>query len=394
MDPWTPEDRVAFVQNAVNSTDTRGYKGPYHFNTFPKVSGNENEDYRRTLLTETIAKTIYEKNPVYRKISLGFYDTLIHKLSMNSYTGPHLGNNIMVLMKGSNAYAYVTAEQFKDDFQFSDMDIVVYINPYLPNEFFAELEKVVKITVLQTLSQYKRTLDHMFFVGKGNKQVDTMLDEETIVSFKEDYAKALKEIILPDNCEFVSPFDSDEVRNNCSRNSCILTHSKVNEDMIVRVEVPHYDRCERIPLRKTPFFCSYNETIDFSRTSQTEDATLHGHFDLYRIRFNNLYVEKNENGDIINQDRVTADFIDVSIARKNDAELIDFWNKGRCMSVYDRFANVWLMVPDIIACIDDLYKMLNVYECPDGKKAKRQQKYNRLIEIMNNQAMMCTNGYN
>ena len=377
MQPWTSADRESFIQYAINSEDVRGYKGPYQFMQFPKVSGNDTENVRKNLLTEAFAKTIYEKNPNYRKISLGFYDTLIHKLAMNPYTGPHLGNNIMVLMKGSNAYAYVTGEQFKNDFKFSDMDIVIYINPYISDDFFIELEKVVKITVLQTLSQYKRLLDHMFFI---NKPIDGMIcDEATIAEFKEDYKKTIKDIPLPENCEFISPFESDEDRNYCSKNSCILTNSVAKENMVVRIDVPHYERCERIPMRKTPFFCSYNETIDFARN---DSGTLHGNFDLYRIRFNNMYIEKNENGEIINKERVVADFIDVSIAGKNDTELLDFWKKGRCLSIYDRFANIWLMVPDITSCIDDLYKMLYIYECPEGKKAKRQQKMVRLIEIM------------
>lgn len=388
MDPWTPAERDAFIHEAINSKN-RGYKGAYHYSQFPRVSGNnDNEDFRKTLITENLADAIYNKNPVYRRVSLGFYDMLIHKLSMNQYTGPYLGNNIMVLMKGSNAYCYVTGEKFPDDFKFSDMDIVIFINPHLDERFFVELEKAVKVTVLQTLSQYKRMLDHMFFVKQAGRQIDMMLfDEATVSAFKEDYKNMLDEIVLPDNCKFVSPFESDEIRNYCSRNSCILTNSKVDEDKIVRVEVPHYQNCERIPLRKTPFFCSYNETIDFSRGNQNQvqdnpNETLHGHFDLYRIRFNNMYIEKDVNGEVVSQDRVTADFIDVSIARKNDAELLDFWNRGRCLSVYDRFANVWIMVPDISACIDDLYKMLNVYDCPDGKKAKRQQKYDRLLEII------------
>jgi hypothetical protein len=382
MDPWTSNDRELFIQHATNTQDNRGHKGYYQFATFPKVSGTETENVRKSLLTEAFAKTIYEKNPNYRKISLGFYDTLIHKLSMNPYTGPHLGNNIMVLMKGSNAYAYITAEQFKDDFKFSDMDIVIYINPYISSNLFTELEKVVKVTVLQTLSQYKRLLDHMFFINK--KQIDGMIcDDETINAFKEDYKNVLKEIPLPANCEFISPFESDEDRNYCSKNSCILTNSKVKDNMIVRIDVPHYERCERIPLRKTPFFCSYNETIDFARN---ESGTMHGNFDLYRIRFNNMYIEKNENGEIINKERVVSDFIDVSIAGKTDNELLDFWTKGRCLSIYDKFANVWIMVPDITSCIEDLYKMLNVYECPEGKKMKRQQKMIRLIEIMNSYA--------
>jgi hypothetical protein len=383
---WNHDDREEFFQKAINSEDLKGHKGMYHFNVFPKGVAIDIENSRQSLLTKTIAQTIYEKNPLYRKISLGFYEVLVQKLSGNSYTGAHLGTNIMVLMKGSNVYPYITYEKFKEDFQFSDMDIIIYINPYLAKEFFDELENAVKITVLQTLSQYKRTLDQTFFLKQGNHQ--GILDDETIESFKEDYSNALKKIVLPNNGEFLSPFDSDEVRNSCSRNSCILTNSKVDNDMIVRVEVPHYNRCERIPLRRTPLISSYNETIEFSRSA--DDKTLNGHFDLYRIRLNNLYVEKDEDGKIIVQEKVTADLIDVSIVKQNDVELLDFWNKGRCLSVYDKYANIWLMVPDIISCIDDLYKMLNVYECPDSKKSKRQQKYNRLIEIMNDQVMTCT----
>jgi hypothetical protein len=49
-------------------------------------------------------------------------------------------------------------------------------------------------------------------------------------------------------------------------------------------------------------------------------------------------------------------------------------DKRKGLIIYDKFANVWIMVPDITSCIEDLYKMLNVYECPEGKKMKRQQK--------------------
>lgn len=376
MDPWTPEARNAFINHAINTEDHRGQKGPYHFSTFPKVNGNETEDPRRSLVTDALAKTIYKKNPNYRKISLAFYDILFHKLSMNPYTGPYIGNDIILLMKGGNAYAYVTNEKFPEEFPFSDLDIVVYINPYIENEFFAELQKAVKITVLQTLSQFKRLLDHMLFI---NKPIDgKFMDDETISSFKKDFNDMLDSIEVPEGAEFRSPFESDDIRNFCSRNSFLISNSNKKENSVVRVEVPHFDRCERIPLRKTPLFCSYNQTIDFMRDNT---STSHGHFDLYRIRMNTMYIERDVDGNILKEERVPADFIDVSIASKNDSELVDFWNRGRCLSMYDRYANVWLMVPDIESCIADLYKMLHVFECPEGKKQKRQQKYNKLMQI-------------
>jgi hypothetical protein len=376
MDPWTPADRNAFIDYAVNSKDNKGQRGPYQFATYPKLNGVEQEDPKRALVTEALAKAIYQSNPAFRAISVAFFHTLMQKLSMNQFTGPAIGRDVVVSLKGGNAYAYVTNESFPEDFPFSDLDIVVYINPYLPADHFDHLAHAVKITVLQTISQYKRTLDHMFFVNKPIE--DQILDAETIQAFKEAHKKILSEIDLPDGAEFVSPFASDEVRNYCSRHSFLLTNSLAKENSVKKVEVPHFERCERIPLRRTPFFSSYNDTIDFQR----DNADLKGRFDLYRIRFNNMYIEKDEEGGVIHEERVTADFIDVSIAAKDDAELLDFWNKGRCMYVLDRPSNVWVMVPDIMSCIEDLRKMLFVYDCPEAKKAKRLVKYEKLQQLL------------
>lgn len=221
-------------------------------------------------------------------------------------------------------------------------------------------------------------LDHMLFL---NKPLEGMfIDEETITEFKAAYNEALKNITMSEGEEFVSPFVADEVRNYCSRHSFIITNSVAQENKIVKVDVPHFKNCERIPLRRTPLFSSYNETIDFLRT---DNETMPGHFDLYRLRFNNMYVERDlATGDVVKEERVAADFIDVSIAAKNDTELIDFWNNGRCMTVLEPASRVWICVPDIPTCINDLYKMLYVYECPEGKKNKRMDKFNKLKELI------------
>jgi hypothetical protein len=263
------------------------------------------------------------------------------------------------------------------EFPFSDLDIIIYINPFLDAQTFDSLQATCNIVLLQTLSQYKRTIDHMLFL---NRPIEGQLfDAETIAAFKEDLNKNFKNITLPDGAEFVSPFENEEVRNFCSRNSFLLVNSAKKEDSVVKIEVPHFDRCERIPLRKTPLFCSHNKTIDFVR----DNAESQGHFDLYRLRFNTKYIERDENGAVVVEERVAADFIDVSIASKDDAELLDFWKRGRCLNVFDPYAGVWLMMPDIQSCINDLYKMLYVYECPEGKKQKRLQKYNVLKSILN-----------
>lgn len=376
MDPWTSESRNEFIKYVKNTDDNKGYHGPYGFMCFPKTSGVDQEDVRRKYVTDALAKTLYNSsNPYFRRLSVGFYNTLVNKLSTNQYTGPYMGKDIIVLVKGGNTYAYITEEQFPEEFPFSDLDIVVYINPFIEIGFFEHLSGIVKITVLQTISQYKRMLDHQLFINKSID--DKILDDNDIAEFKKEYTKNIDNISVP-NAFFVSPFKSDEIRNECSRNSFILTRSIKKENTVVKIDLPHFDRCERIPLRRTPLFSSYNDTIDFMRDS---DATMQGHFDLYRIRLNNLYVEKDDEGNIIKQEKVASDFIDVSIASRDDAELHDFWKRGRCLSIYDKYANTWMSMPDIHSCINDLYKMLNIYECPDGKKDKRQKKYNKLIEL-------------
>lgn len=380
---WSALDRNEFINEAINSKLDYGYKNQYKYKTFPKTLGIDIQDLRRSSLTDCLAKTIFNgSNPIYRKISIEFYNTLIKKLSTSIYTSVFMGHDIIVLQKGSNAYAYLTGEN-DEYFKFSDSDIMIYINPYLPIHIFNEIKTNVKIIVMQTLSQYKRLLDCMFFM---NRPIDNPLfNQETINAFKKEYKDNLMSISIddiPENAEILSPFESDEIRNFCSRNSCIIINSRSQENTIVMVDVPHYDKSERIPLRKSPLFCSVNETIDFSRD---KDNILIGHFDLFRMRFNNMYIET-DNDKITCQERVTSDFIDVSIPAQNDAELLDFWQRGKCLYIYEKYVGMWIMIPDMQSCINDLYKMLTIYDCPESKKNKRIQKYNKLLEIQTLQA--------
>jgi hypothetical protein len=43
--------------------------------------------------------------------------------------------------------------------------------------------------------------------------------------------------------------------------------------------------------------------------------------------------------------------------------------------------NCWMIMPNIATCINDLYKMLNVYESAEGKKLKREARYKALKKI-------------
>jgi hypothetical protein len=369
MDPWTPSDREEFVSLAVNSTESKGNKGPYHYNVYPHAIVNEQDDHRKTLLTEALAKVIFSGKPAYRKISLKFYETLMQKLSTHFATGPFMNSDICVLIKGGNAYTYIVDPEDLDKFPYSDLDIVISVNPALDDEVFEYISYNIHIIVLQTISQYKRMLDHLLFI---NKEIENpILTSQEVADFKKDFNEAVRDIPCGENEEYFSPFESDEIRNTSSRYSFMLAHSKVQDNKIVKIDLPHFDKCERIPMRKTPLFCSYNETISFKR----DNADLDGHFDLYRIRFNCLFTEMDKN------QKLTADFIDVVIGAKDDAELIDFWNKGKYMCVLDKKVGIWLSIPTLETCIEDLNKMLTIYSCPEGKRSKREFKYNLLKQI-------------
>jgi hypothetical protein len=389
MEIWTPIDRNDFIKEAVYSSSLKGNRGPYHFHVYPKSDGT-GHDERKTLVTDVLAKSIYQKNPKFKYISMGFYYTIIEKIRINVLIGQYLWRDILVIIKGANAYAYLTKDV--TTFPFSDLDIMIYINPNLPDETFHTIKKELRTISLQTLSQYKRLLDHMFFVNGTNKFKESpyyketkLFDDEEVAEFKKNYNEELEKLNTSKTRLILSPFQDDDIRNTCSRFSFLLTNSEQHEDSIVKVEVPHYDKCENIPMKKTPFFCSYNETIDFKRDGQE----LTGKFDLYRIRFNNLFVDFDDDGKVIKEEKVAADFIDVSIASKSDAELIDFWNTARCEHIRDpdihswrimrdgvwESISCWLIMPNVETCVNDLYKMLNVYDCPESKKAKREIRY-------------------
>lgn len=376
MDPWTPERRNAFIDRAVNSEELHGEEKPYHFNVLPKMeSALEVEDAKRGQVTEVLANVLFE-NPEYRKLSLQFYELLTRKMMGHPMLCYHMTSNIVVLIKGSIAHAYLmTPEKYRESFNFSDLDISVCINPTLDIDIFNDIKSQVEIVVKQSISQFKRTLDHMLFL---NKQIDTaFISNDVITEFKEKYTIALEDVTVDDDHQYASPFESDSVRNDCSRTSFLIVNSKAHENSVVRIEVPHFDKCERIPLRKTPLFCSFNETINFVR----DGIEKMGKFNLYRLRMNNVFVTFDKEGKLEKKEKVACDFIDVSVPDIEDAELINFWNNGRCINVYDKFANMWMLIPDIDTCISELERILTEYECPENKKMKRENKLNCLKKL-------------
>jgi hypothetical protein len=383
---WTPSDRDNFIATALNSPDERGNENNYWFNVMPKHEKADDENLKKTAITGALMKTIFE-TPKFRIFALKMYEILIGKITGNQYTRQHYNRNIVVMLKGGTAYTYLTGAD-SEIFPYSDLDIVIYINPYLPQVVFNTIKDTLNTIVLQTISQYKRCIDFMFFSNKERMTEDQIrkqsgeqfIPDNIIAEFKHEYVKNLNEIST-DEGTFVSPFEGNEFRNAASKHSYIIDNSCVQEDHVVRVEVPHFPACERIPLKKTPMFCSFNSTINFNRVEGNEN--LKGVFDLYRIRFNNLYMFKDpEDEEKTYRENITADFIDISIAGQDDAELKDFWNFGSTLLINDYTANMWLVIPDARSMLNDLYKMLTLYECPEGKKEKRMKRFEAIKKIV------------
>lgn len=408
MIPWTPAARDAFIYAARTSTEMSGYQAPYQYRVYPKNTGGETENPRRSAMIEALARTIYTKNPTYRQIPFKFYEMLIAKIRTSTFVNRHFMSDFCIVLKGSNAYCLLLENMRvpHPDFNFSDLDLVIFINPYLEPALFQSLRISLNAILLQVISQYKRTVDHMFFLNKPS--ADCFMDAPTIALFKEDLKMEFANIedVGEEIVRMITPFEDDDCRNACSKNSFVLMDSLSSDNKVVRIEVPHFDKCERIPLRHTPCMVSHNSSISFCRTQQappastnttnattdatdttaatnasdTTDATnaathtnhteLKGEFDLYRIKLMGMCIDENDREHI-----VPMDFIDVSIPAQVDAELIDFWNHGRCMNILDPILNMWMVVPDVPTCVRDLYKMLNVYECPEHKRAKRECRY-------------------
>ncbi len=390
MEAWTPAQRDAWIKTATTASDMYGRSPPYAFKVLPKLSGTDGEDPKKTLATETLARVIFSDTR-FRAISLHFYEQLVYKLRTSTFVSQHYQVNFFVIMKGSTAYRMLVGDAHAADFPYSDLDIVIYINPFLPPALFASLRTSINMILCQVLSKYKRVLDHMLFLNKPCPEA--FLDEQTIADFKEAMKKAFDDLTHADG-RFLTPFENETVRNRCSMNSFLIVPSESHENSVVRVEVPHFDRCERIPLRRTPMHASYNQTIEFNRDA-TQQSEIKGKFELFRLKFGCMFVgceeaeaaseegsEPTETSIDVFENRIAMDFIDVMVADITDAELIDFWGHGRCIMLLDPCTSFTCLVPDLPSCLSDLHKMLYIYECPEHKRAKRLRKYEIIRSLM------------
>jgi hypothetical protein len=382
---WTHDDREAWVDRAIYCSYGQGMYGGYRYVSFPLEMDAYVEDEKRAFATSSLADVVMNSMPVFKKLSLGFYQALIEKIYDNTFLMMnYMNRNFVVMVKGSNGYKLLLGDVAElEGLEHSDLDMSVLINPMLAVELFNKLKDSMVICVSQVMSRYKRDLDNTLF--NNNYTGGGLLSLEEVDGFKSAYAEALcdKEV---DGGFIVSPFADDLTRNECSKRSFIIRHSRAEEQQVVRVEVPHLKRCERIPLKKTPFVVSHNNTITFKRD---KNGQYHGEFELIRLRLNNMHMSKSgvHPDDVDYQVRhkiVPADFIDVSIPLQNDSQLCDFWMHGgvfRCVSVVEPCTGINVVVPNLDECIRDLQDMLHVYDNNQVKVEKRKERLERFVQL-------------
>lgn len=402
---WTPLEREDWISECINSDDERIVRDGFIGNLMPKQTenANDNEDPRRNFVTSCLARTVYGNHPLIKRLSLCFYKSLMLKMAQNSFlTLMYKRKNFVVMIKGSNAYK-ILLRHVPHDIEYSDLDIIMFINPHLEDELFEQIRSSLVILVSQVMSRYKKDLDATLFTS-GEMMEESILKRSFVHDFKEAYRNLVKDYNEVDY-RILTPFESKKVRNFCSKKSFIITNSKSQEDHVVRIEIPHMNKCEFIPLKKSPLVFSYNTTIEFKRDIEGEHIAK---FDLLRLRLNNMLVPTTSDENTVEIDSDTdniidnmsvneslnedvediyydfkkcrvipADFIDVSIPYKIDAELLDFWNSGgykRCYEIYDRFIGTNLMIPNVNECIRDLSNILHVYTNSHMKTEKRQKR--------------------
>ena len=349
---------------------------------------NDNEeDPRKAMITKALANTIFTKNPKYTMFSLKFYKILMDKFRSSARLHPY-ADQYVVLIKGSNGYKYIIEDQYHEEFSWSDTDIVIYINPSMPQMIFEEIQSYLHINTVIAISEFKRGYDQMFFLKDAKP--DYRFDKQELAEeFKLDFQKELDSLIDPSGrfvfpcrldgglCTEAQKAASEVYRNNCSRNSFVLVSSQNDrhQDKVVLVEVPHYPESDKskfglIPLQKTPLYTSYNKTIKFDR----DDEGTIAEFSLYRIRLNIEFEMEDK------YEKIPADLIDLCMPAQSDSELQDFWKHGRWTMVKEKISGYQIAIPNIDTCIRDLDKMLHKYDSPDSKKEKRARQLQILKE--------------
>ena len=384
------------------------------------IRGVDEVNPQRQLMSDAWGEAVYDPNhPEFARLGLEAYHQLATKLRINYGCG-----KVCVRVKGGNASAILMAqymgieESVKAGFNFSDLDVDVLINPKLPKGEFDKIKDFVMQCVRQTLATHKRRIDRAFFKLRED-------DGETYYLLKNDAAKAtFRERI----CELVgrvpgahSCLENTLHRNNGSSYSYLITKSHVPSEVIegemrrIKIEQPHLEKAERIPLGRAPTFITVNDTINGVRENGDKVS-----FTLARIKMSNivdrvadkvklnlcvnddghvcvaifmqmvkLKLRVNDDGHVCvtiftPYDKVGADFVDVWIGNQEDAELNSFEKRGGFDGMLTREVSAFgyqLIVPTLQECKLEYNKLLYMFDCPESKRPKRERKYASLVKV-------------
>ena len=425
MTPKEHADIIAAAKAADRNESLYGIKW-WLFEDKPK---NVDEiDPRRQHMSDAVGRVVFDhRNGERARVSLSFYDEVWNKLA---HYGP---GRVLVRCKGGNAAAIQMGLRIGPQaaldagFNFSDLDMDILINPALPARDFEEIRANVHRVLRQALATHKRRLDRAFFKPRDG-------DPEMTYMFRQE---APKEAFRAAVCESVETlqdaqccFSSAEARNKCSNISFLITPSNIDSvaqpgtKRRVKIEQPHLDKAERIPLTYTPFYVSVNDTVCGVRDNGDQvDLTL------FRIKMSQIVnvpgtvrvglqvrgayercgspagtvdedVESalSSSSDLEEEeyvvvkintqpyDKVSADFIDVCVPNRADAELNSFARRGGFQGFLSQEVRAFgfvLILPTLAECKLEYYKLLHVFECPESKRAKRERKYAALVAACN-----------
>ena len=372
------------------------------------------ENVWATKYTQLVSELLYEKDyGVFQGLTLSFYAMVMERIESTSYLRMcHNNGNLKVILKGSNAQNFLLKDMImhKDidlsafspsNLKMSDLDIVVMIRYTLPPDVFAQIQKSMHILLTQCLSLHKKNIDQVFFMNRPTTEQSVRLhnmcrdklglQNDAMV----DYFRSCYSDMVEKHFDSPSVLTDHTMRNGCSRNSFII-HKDEDGDTLKK-EIPSFDRCEKLPLKRTPLFCSYNDTPYVKNEHYTRN------FDLYRLKLNqqvrvpvenatprvkvNLNVLDIEEGGgvslaldlhpVMKRMHVSCEFIDVTLLKQDDTELKEMWDMDTFNQVNILHPTMTLprvFVPTLSSCIRDTENVLRVYESPDWKKNKREDK--------------------
>ncbi|NBU80011.1 MAG: hypothetical protein EBS50_13240, partial [Sphingomonadaceae bacterium] len=302
-------------------------------------------------------------NGRFASLGLACFHNLYRKLS---WYGPEY---VRVVLKGNTAISLQ-----RTNFAFSDIDIGVYINPKMDKTSFDKIYNDVKIVCGQVIAKHKQMIDRTFF--RPREGGETLLNEENNQIFQDMHIKAMSEIGVT-SC-FLE-------RNKSSNNSIYITKSDI-PDKVVRINMPHYEHAEKIPLDFSPISCSINDTIRNVSDDKITD------FSLFRIKWGNI-VHDDESDESSESSHASAsskskrlvnDFIDITVMKQDDSGLLDFWSRnGFCArSPLTCLVAKWgwkVTCTSMNECIHDLHKSLLFYDMPIEKKERKQEILKSLV---------------